>query len=164
MMPPGARILKTALAVTISVWITSLLLGDDYIAFAGIAAVLSMQPTWEEVRNTTWSQLAASLVGAIWGVSAASVFVNNPLWIGVNVYLMFAFGKWLHWKEIAALSVTVMLVTMVQSDHAGYAIHRVVGATIGLAVGAVVNFLLWRPRSTGADAGLSSGSGNSRGG
>lgn len=123
-----------------------MLLGDSYIPFAGISAVLSIQPTWEEVRSTTWSQIAGSLLGAVWGITAATVFVNNPLWVGINVYFMFALGKWLQSEKIAALSVTVMLVTMVQPDHAGYAINRVIGAVIGLGVGAIINFMLWRPK------------------
>lgn len=150
---PGARILKTALAVTVSVWITARALGDDYIAFAGISAVLSIQPTWEEVRSTSWSQIAGSLAGALWGIMAAAVFVNNPIWIGINVYLMFTLGKWLKSEKIAALGVTVMLLTMVQSDHASYALHRVIGAVIGLAVGAGINFLLWKPPADAAPTG-----------
>lgn len=142
---PGARIFKTALAVTAAVWVTSVILGQQFTASAGIAAVLSMQPTWEETRSITWVQIATSIAGAVWGGAAGLVFVNNPIWVGLNVFLLFVLGKWTQQERVAALSVTVMLLTMVHSDQLWHAAYRVVATFFGIATGLCVNFLIWRP-------------------
>ena len=141
----GARTVKTALAVTAAMWITHELIGEDYSPFAGIAAVVAVQPTWQDSRQVTWVQIAASVLGAAWGIGAAALIGYHPLWVGVNVLLIFALGRALGLEKVAALSVTVTLLTMGQPDTADYALHRLAGTALGIGAGTLINVMLWRP-------------------
>ncbi|GAA4192699.1 hypothetical protein GCM10022288_25370 [Gryllotalpicola kribbensis] len=144
---PLLQAAKTALA-TIAAWvIAGFLLPGQLPAFAGIAALLVVQPS----LNQSLSRAIERSLGVIAGVLVAYV-------VGV----VFGGGYWVVLLSIvAAIAVTwvlrltpttsvqvpisAMLVLSVGSSTPGYAVDRIIETVIGAAIGLVVNVFVVPP-------------------
>jgi len=144
---PLLQAAKTALA-TVAAWvIAGALIPEQLPAFAGIAALLVVQPS----LNQSLSRAVERSIGVVAGVLVAYV-----------IGLVFGGGYWVVLLSIvAAIAVTwvlrltpttsvqvpisAMLVLSVGSSTPGYAVDRIVETVIGAVIGLVVNVFVVPP-------------------
>lgn len=136
----GARVLKTALAVTLAI-LTARLLHLDTPQFAGIVSVLAVQPSlYRSLRfglQHTLSASFAALVGAF-----VMDHVGNAFWvIGLVALLMMVVHVKLKITNSLLLSVVVAVNTMgATSPHLGsVALNQIALVLIGVGYGTLIN-------------------------
>ncbi|GIM47577.1 membrane protein [Collibacillus ludicampi] len=104
--PPriGLRVLKTAVATSLALYVASRLHLPGY-TFAGVISILAMQQSLIRSLEVAKLQIASSLLGATFGSLVAYFVGGHPVIAGVLVYVLFALHLWLGWKTTMNLAV-----------------------------------------------------------
>ncbi|BAU29647.1 uncharacterized membrane protein YgaE (UPF0421/DUF939 family) [Aneurinibacillus soli] len=146
-MRVGARIIKTAIALIVALFVCNWF-GLKPPALAAIAATLSIQPTlyrtWKQLRE----QLEANAIGAVLGVAAAYYLGSEPIIVGVVVMIVILINLRLKLEESLVLSiVTVVSVMETQTGNdLMFAWNRFSLTIIGIFSAALVNAAFLPPR------------------
>jgi uncharacterized membrane protein YgaE (UPF0421/DUF939 family) len=151
----GARVWKTALAVALALAV-SRLLGLQYPVFAGVAAVICMQPTvFGSIRSGS-QRIQATVIGAAFSLLALIAMHHvpfllavRPLVVGLAVLVVMAVTIRLRWFDslvLAAATVVVIMVLPAGENIYFYALDRTVVTFIGIVVATVVNAAFLAPR------------------
>ncbi|WP_304509764.1 HAD hydrolase family protein [Anaerotignum sp.] len=74
----GMRMVKTAVAVAICFLVSYLSGGNDRPIFSGIAAIICMQPYVEHSVNVAFNRSVGTVIGAVFGLIAASLSLYIP--------------------------------------------------------------------------------------
>ena len=142
----GPRVIKTGIAVTLALYICSVLKLDQAV-FAGIAAIHTIQPsiyrTWKQGRN----QVLAYILGGIVALLGVYFLGNDPFSIGLVMIIVIAISLKIKMAETIALTlVTVIAIMSAPGDEdLSYAIHRFIVTFIGLISALLVNTLIAPP-------------------
>jgi uncharacterized membrane protein YccC len=143
------RIIKTALAITISVYVVKLL-NLDAPFFAAVAALIAMQGNLAESLTMAKYRMLGSVFGGAVGVAGAYLAPGNPLVLGLGAALIIFAANKLKWQKAIVLS-TVVFASIILKDSGETAIassvSRVVNTLVGIVVAVVVNYSISRPRS-----------------
>src|SRR6476646_3368993 len=83
----GARMFKTGIAVTVSLYISELL-GFTPPVIAAVAAIFAMQPSIYRSWRYLLEQLQTNVLGATLALLAGMIFSNNPIAIGIVCILV----------------------------------------------------------------------------
>lgn len=161
---PGRRILKTAIAVLISLQLFYFF-GHTTPVHAALACILTLRATEDETKERGKNRLIGTLVGGLSSylgllilqflpVSSQSNFA--PIVIATFVYLSLWIGKSLHLEPYAiAIASVVATVTMIShnqhhSDALSYVALRMFETLIGFLIAYLVNKYLFkrRPKET----------------
>jgi len=138
----GARVVKTFLAVTISILIAERL--DLYAyQFAGIIAVLSVQPSLYRSLRNGFRQMASAALGAISGAVALFTVGASFVSMGTVTLLLMALHVRIRWTNSLLVSVVIAINTMgtVGLPFWEAAINQIALVLIGTGVGTLVNVL-----------------------
>lgn len=107
----GARIVKTALAVMVALY-----LGEWWVpgsgAIAGITAALSVQPSLQRSWQNILDLLQANVMGAVLAVAAALLFGTQPFVIALVVILVIALGLQLRLETTIPLALVAVIFIM----------------------------------------------------
>lgn len=138
----GARVVKTAVAVTISIGIAQSFNLHTF-QFAGIVAVLSVQPSiYRSLRNAL--QLTASaVIAALLGALALHMLGGNFYAMGLLAFVLMALHVKIRWTSSLLVSVVVGINTMglIGLDFKEAAMNQIALVLIGVITGTVVNFI-----------------------
>lgn len=138
----GARVIKTCVAVAISILIAKGL--DLYTYhFAGIIAVLSVQPSlYRSLRNGV-QQTASAVIGAVLGAIALFTLGGSFLAMGFITFLLMAFHVYIKWTTSLLVSVVIAINTMGTIGHNFWeaAYNQILLVLIGTGVGALINLI-----------------------
>ncbi|SES09965.1 Uncharacterized membrane protein YgaE, UPF0421/DUF939 family [Gracilibacillus ureilyticus] len=143
----GPRILKTGLAVTISIYICMILNMENFL-FAGVAAILAVQPS----IYRTWKQLSDQVVTNSLGASIALFFIYffgvNPISIGFVIALMIGLNIKLKMENTIPLTLVTALAVMsaTGSENYYFALERFLAIFIGTCTAIIVNILVFPPK------------------
>ncbi|MCT2535140.1 aromatic acid exporter family protein [Aquibacillus koreensis] len=143
----GPRILKTGLAVTLSIYIC-ILFGLENFVFAGVAAILAVQPS----VYRTWKQLLDQIITNTLGASISSFFIYffgaNPITIGFVITLMIALNIKLKMETTIPLTLVTVLAIMsaTGSENFYFALERFVVILIGTCTAIIVNIIIFPPK------------------
>lgn len=145
----GMRITKTALAITISVYVVKWLnLNAPF--FAAVGALIAMQGNLAESVTMAKYRMLGSIFGGAVGVAGAYLAPGNPLVLGLGAALIIFAANKLKWQQAIVLS-TVVFASIMLRDTGDTAlassISRVVNTLVGIVVAVVVNYSISRPRS-----------------
>ncbi|MBN1459576.1 MAG: FUSC family protein [Armatimonadetes bacterium] len=153
-MRVGARVWKTALAVAAAIGI-SRLLGISHPVFAGVAAIICMQPTVAGSIRSGRERMQATIVGAVFSLAALMLLeavpalqVARPLMVGLTVLCVMAVIirlKWFDSLVLAAATVVVIMVLPPEENIYWYSASRTVVTFVGIVVAAVVNAVFLTP-------------------
>lgn len=144
----GPRVWKTGLAVTITIWLASLL-QLEYAYLAAIAAIISLQPTITDSFIKGWERIQATAIGAIIALLMLFTLGNNPLLVGLAIIITILVCLKFGWTESINLACVTVAIIMTggRDDTVSYAVHR---ATIlpflGIIVAVIINLLFSPPQ------------------
>lgn len=142
----GMRAVKTALAVSISMWIGhSLDLTTPLLA--GISAIISIQTYIYETLEVSINRILSTCLGALIAVVFFYIGFTNYLAIFVGTFLIIALCIKLSWHKAIALSCIVFLIIILydqaEMDIVDYALHRLLDTAVGLTIGFLVNYFIY---------------------
>jgi uncharacterized membrane protein YgaE (UPF0421/DUF939 family) len=146
-MKIGARILKTGIAIALSLYIVSLL-NLPSPAFAGIAAAFAIQPSIYRSYTTLIEQIQANLIGAFIALLFALLFSTNPLIIGFTVMIVIGISLKLKLESTIPLAlVTVIAIMETPSDQfIEFSLIRFGSIVLGVLSAFLVNLVFLPPK------------------
>ncbi|MGE5703263.1 MAG: FUSC family protein [Clostridia bacterium] len=142
----GARVIKTSLAVTLSILIArSFELHTPQ--FAGIIAVLSVQPSLYRSFRHGLQHTASAAMGAVAGAYCLAELGNSFLVMGLVTFGLMAVHVWIKWKNSLLVSVVVAINTLgTTSMYLGEsATNQLALVLIGTGAGMFIN-ACYKPR------------------
>jgi uncharacterized membrane protein YgaE (UPF0421/DUF939 family) len=141
LQPPriGLRVLKTAVATSLSIYAASKLQLPGS-TFAGVISILAMQQSMVRSLEVAKMQLASSLMGATLGSLIAFWAGGHPVIAGVLVYILFAIHLWLGWKTTMNLAV-VTGINALLSFHGNFW-YQVFGQILLVVIGVLSSLLV----------------------
>ena len=138
----GGRVLKTALAVTISILIAQQL-GFERVTLAAIVALLTVQRTFYHSLLQSTAKLGSVLLGGILGSSFSYFFGVTPLGYGLVTLAAIYICLRLHWQDhIVLTAVTAITVIFSGNDMPlAFSVEQILTALLGALCALAVNYL-----------------------
>ncbi|CEI84595.1 membrane protein [Oceanobacillus oncorhynchi subsp. incaldanensis] len=144
----GPRMLKTGLAVTLTLLITRIF-DMEYAVIAAIASVIAMQPSIMRSFNYIKEVVIANSVGATLAILGVFLLGSHPISVGAVVILSIAINIKLGLTKTVNLTVLTIVSMMVasQGDHINfvYILSRVSLVAIGVVSAFIVNVFVNPP-------------------
>ena len=149
----GLRIIKTGLAVFLSLLITHLFNGEPF--YAVIAAVICLRQTSQDSYHIGAERVIGTIIGGVFGIIMLSILKYSPLQqneIGYDIIL--CLGLMLLIKLISLLGrgdavsiacvvyLSLLVIPMGKERVLSYAIGRIMETLIGVILAVSVNYLL----------------------
>jgi len=145
-VPIGARIVKTGIAVMLSVYICRLLQIEPA-SFAAITAVVNMQPSVNKALKNAWEQVLVNVVAVVLAI-VLGLLVGRQAWvIGLGVMAMIVIANRLGWGGLNVGIVSIIFI--LDAPHEDFVYHagvRSLAIFIGLTVALVINRVIAPPK------------------
>ncbi|MEO2076905.1 MAG: aromatic acid exporter family protein [Bacillus sp. (in: firmicutes)] len=146
-MKLGARILKTGIAIVLSLYLSQLLHSPSPV-FAGIAAIFAIQPTIYRSYLTIIEQVQGNIIGALLAVIFVLVLGNHFIVIGLAAIIVIILNLKLKLENTIGLSLVTLISIM--ETHSGSFIQfagiRFSTIMIGVFSAFVVNLVFMPPK------------------
>ncbi|NLM45814.1 MAG: hypothetical protein GX200_03315 [Firmicutes bacterium] len=144
---PGARTLKSGIAVALSVFLSR------YIPYslpilAGTAAVICIQPSITVGLQKGFERAKTTVVAGLFGLGLYFLFGANLIVLGLAVIVLISVFKKLRWLDGIVLgSLTVTAIMSGEAENVLiYTVGRVTSTLIGIAAATATNILVAPPR------------------
>ncbi|SFG64165.1 Aromatic acid exporter family member 1 [Desulfotomaculum arcticum] len=143
----GARILKTSIAVTITMFICNLLKLEPAI-FGAVSAVVNVQPSVYLTIKAAKGQIIAHVLGVGAGLVLGYVFGGSPLTMGLATILVISLFVKLNLKNGLQMGIvaTIFILSSSPDQFLAHALDRSAVIFIGLVIAMLINVILWPPR------------------
>ena len=143
----GVQLVKTVAAVVIAWVLADRVLHLSQSFLAPWAALLTVQATVFGSLKHGVQQVGATVLGVLLAFVAGTIFGVSALSIGVAVFLGLAAGgvRGLRSESTTAAATALVVLTTGYENEAGLLAERLLGTGIGVAIGLLVNVLLWPP-------------------
>ena len=143
----GTRVVKTAIAVTLSVFLIRFFATDDLSVFyAGFGALIAMDTTFSNSLRQGLTQLIGVLAGTVMGYLSVLLFPSmTPAWMaGLGVLLLIVLCNALKLSFSASLSCIIFLSACLTptDDIVRDSLFRLRESSLGIGVALVVNALI----------------------
>lgn len=147
----GMRAIKTALSVSISIYL-SMLLKLDYSIFPAISALTSIQPTFAQSYIDMKNRAFTAVIGILLGVLFAYLFPNpwlKPIAAAIGILIIIKLLLLIHAEKSITLSCIVFVAALVTTadNVVVYGLDRILGTLLGIGVGFLVNLLISSPNT-----------------
>ncbi|WEG12269.1 aromatic acid exporter family protein [Pullulanibacillus sp. KACC 23026] len=147
-MKLGARVLKTGLAITLSMYI-AILIGFKSPSGAAVAATFAIQPSVYRSWQSIVENVQGNVIGAIVAILMLMLLGTNPILIGLAVIIVIALHLKLRIQDTIPLSI-VTIILMMSGVPAGegvltYALSRLSLILIGVFSAFIVNLVFLPP-------------------
>lgn len=142
----GMRTLKTAAAVIISMVIVNFYgATTSKLIFAMLGAMAAVQPTFKESLESCLTQIVGVLFGASVGVLLLYLPIHPLVAVGIGIVLVITLYNTLGIRFSPGLPclIVVILCTTPDIQPVTYAFGRIWDSAIGMAVGMVINILVF---------------------
>jgi uncharacterized membrane protein YgaE (UPF0421/DUF939 family) len=142
----GLRTVKTAAAVVLAMIIVeSYGATSSKLIFAMLGAMAAVQPTFKESLESCLTQIVGVLFGAVMGILLLALPVHPLVATGIGIILVITLYNALRIRFSPSLPcfILVMLCTSPDIQPLEYAVGRIWDSAIGLAVGMIVNTLIF---------------------
>lgn len=142
----GLRTIKTAVAVVISMIIVYFYgATSSKLIFAMLGAMAAVMPTFQESLESCISQIIGVIFGALVGLFLVALPLNSLISTGIGIILVITVYNTLqiHYSPSLACFIVVMLCTSPETNAIEYAAGRIWDTAIGLAVGMLINTLIF---------------------
>ncbi len=143
----GARILKTGIAIVLSLLLAELL-GLPSPVFAPIAAIFAIKPTIYRSYLTIIEQIQGNVIGAVIAIVFALTLGNHPIIIGLAAIILIAINLKLKIGNTISLSLVTMIVVMESPSESfiEFALLRFGTIMLGVFSAFVVNLVFMPPK------------------
>ena len=142
----GPRIIKTAVAVVLSMIIVELYgATSSKLTFAMLGAMAAVQPTFKDSVESCLTQIIGVLFGAVAGVLLLLLPVHFLVAPAIGLVLVITLYNALHIRFSPSLScfMVVMICTTPGVEPMTYAFGRIWDTAIGLSVGMLINTMIF---------------------
>lgn len=142
----GARVLKTGIAVTLAMYLSTMFHIEPAI-FAAISVVVNMQPSVRKSLRNAWEQVGVHILSVVLAMLLGLTLGPNPVVIGLAVILVILLCNRLGWSGGITLGV-VSIVFVLGSPTDQFLLHagmRSLAVLLGLGVALIVNRILLPP-------------------
>ncbi|RFU65032.1 FUSC family protein [Peribacillus glennii] len=142
----GPRVLKTGIAVTISLLICSILNLQPAV-FAGVAAVFTIQPSVYRTWRHLLDQIVTNVIGALTALFSIYFLGDSPIMIGLVMILVISLCLKLNMEGTIPLTLVTVLAIMSApaNESLDFILNRCLIIFIGVACAMVVNFAILPP-------------------
>lgn len=146
-MKLGARILKTGIAIVLSLLIANLLDLPTPV-FAGIAAIFALQPTIYRSYMEILQQIQGNAIGAITAILFVVMFGNHVMIIGLAAIIVITINLKLKIGDTLSLSLVTVIAIMVSpgDKFIEFALIRFLTIMLGVFVAFLVNLIFMPPK------------------
>ncbi|SDE76735.1 FUSC family protein [Sporomusa acidovorans] len=146
-MKLGARIIKTGIAVTITMFLCKLI-NLEPAFFGAVSAVINMQPSIFLTIKTAKDQIMVHILGVTTGLAFGYVFGSNPIIMGIITILLISLHIRFKFKSNVTMGIIAALFILSSSaeQFLPHALARTGVIFVGLSVAMFVNIILWPPR------------------
>ncbi|GAB1798596.1 FUSC family protein [Priestia megaterium] len=146
-MKLGARILKTGIAITLSLLLGEFLSLPSPI-FAAIAAVFAIQPSIYRSYLTILEQIQANVIGAASAVCFGLIFGTHPIIIGFTAVVVIAVNLKLRINNTIGLALVTVIAIMENpgDNFVEYALIRFGTVLLGVFSAFIVNLIFIPPK------------------
>lgn len=145
-MTLGARVLKTGIAISLALYLCSML-GLAPGTFAAVAAVFTVQPTVYQSWRQVLDQVQTNTLGAAIALGANALFGEGPFAIGIVAIIVIMISLRMKMENTISLTlVTVLAIMEAPGDDWAFALNRFVIILIGMSSAFLVNLLVLPPR------------------
>ena len=142
----GLRTIKTVIAVILSMIIVDHLgATSSKLIFAMLGAMAAVQPTFKESLDTCIAQIIGVILGALIGVLLLFFIDQSLLAVGIGMVVIISVYNisGVSYSPSLPCFILVMLCTTEDVAPFSYALGRIWDTAIGLAIGFVVNILIF---------------------
>lgn len=146
-MKLGARILKTGIAIVISLYIAQLLDLPSPV-FAPIAAIFAVQPTIYRSYLSIIEQIQGNIIGAVIAVIFVMIFGNGAIFVGLAAIIVITINLKLKIENNIGLSL-VTLIAIMETQNAEFiqfAVVRFSTIMLGVLAAFIVNLVFLPPK------------------
>ena len=144
--PVGLRTLKTSVAVAASILLVERYgTSADELLFGVMGAFSAMEPTFKASVRGCVAQISGVIVGVLLSLTIRAMEIPGVVAAGLGIILVMALYQILHWKTSPVLP-CLILVTICTDPALGavsYGASRIWNTALGLAVGMVINMLVF---------------------
>lgn len=143
----GARIVKTGIAVTITMFICrSLNLEPAF--FGAVSAVINMQPSIFLTLKTARDQILVHILGVITGLAFGYLVGGNSVSMGLITILIIALYKQFKLQSgiTTGIVAALFILSSSQDQFLPHALTRTAVIFTGLITAMIINIVLWPPR------------------
>jgi uncharacterized membrane protein YgaE (UPF0421/DUF939 family) len=146
-MKLGARIFKTGIAVTLALFLASLLHFPSPV-FAGISAVFAMQPTIYRSYLSLIEQVQANIIGAAFAIIAVLLFGRDPFIIGLTLMIVIALCLKMRLESTISVALVTVIAIMEYTDREfiEFAVIRFSTIMLGVFAAFIVNLIFLPPK------------------
>ncbi|MEW6698228.1 MAG: FUSC family protein [Bacillota bacterium] len=144
-MPFGARIMKTAVAVMLSVYLAQAYNLNAVVA--AVTAIINVQPSLSRSLRNAFEQINVHVLGVVIGLIIGHLWVPGPLAMGLATPLVIWSALRLGFGDVVmALVPMVIILSSPEEAFLSEALYRSLVIFLGLGVGLIVNGLVAPPR------------------
>lgn len=143
-MALGARVLKTGMAVAMTIYLC-LLFNQGSPVIAAVAAIFAMQPSIYRSWRYFLDQLQANTMGAIIALGAGMVLSNEPIIVGIVCILVIMLSLKMKMEDTIGLTLVTVIAVMEASGQWDYALLRFAQILIGIGSACFINIIFLPP-------------------
>ena len=141
------RTIKTAIAVTLSVFISQLL-KLEYPFYAAIATLISMQSSVYETFTVGRNRMFGTFIGAVFGLVGSLISPNNAILCGIGVIVVIYLCVLLKWPKAVIIACVVFLVIMTNMGGRNpwiFSASRLIETFLGIVIAVIINYSVVPP-------------------
>lgn len=146
-MKIGARILKTGIAIILSLSLSQILHFPSP-AFAGIAAIFAIQPTIYRSYRTVIEQIQGNIIGAVIAIIFVLLFGNHVFIVGLASIIVIIIN--VRFKSSNTITLSVVTVIAIMESQSGefldFAFIRFFTIALGILSAFIVNLIFLPPK------------------
>lgn len=156
---PGLRIIKTGLAVIISIIISELRPGNGLAFYSAIAAVICMQPNVNQTFSKGINRIIGTIFGGFMGLIYLVVIPEGSIPLMVDYIIISLVATFVIWMMASlnrkdAVSIATVVFLSITINHANdptglplpFALNRTFDTLIGVLVAIFVNYIDFKIR------------------
>ncbi|WP_025700972.1 FUSC family protein, partial [Paenibacillus forsythiae] len=141
----GARVLKTGLAVTLALYLATLLKFPTPTG-AGIAAIFALQPSIYRSWRHFLDQIQTSTIGAVIALLGGMLLSNQPIAVGIVCILVIMLSMKMNRADTIGLTLVTVISVMDASGQWQFALNRFLLLMTGVVSAFVINILVFPPK------------------
>ncbi|MFD1775105.1 FUSC family protein [Paenibacillus rhizophilus] len=141
----GARVLKTGLAVTLALYLATLLKFSSPTG-AGIAAIFAMQPSIYRSWRHFLDQIQTSTAGAVIALLGGMLLSNQPIAVGIVCILVIMLSMKMNRSDTIGLTLVTVISVMEGSGEWQFALTRFLVLMTGIVSAFVINIFVFPPK------------------
>jgi uncharacterized membrane protein YgaE (UPF0421/DUF939 family) len=143
----GPRVLKTGIAVTLSLYLCSILKLEPHV-FAGVAAILAIQPSIYRTWRYLLDQILTNTLGAIIALISIRFLGETPITIGLVMILVISLTLKLKMESTIPLVLITILAIMSapHNEEILFTLNRFYIILVGVGSALIVNLVILPPK------------------